>query len=33
MGGGRKPETEQLQVLNQATDNKNVQTEAGKINL
>ena len=32
MGGGRKPETEQLQVPNQATDNKNVQTEAGKIN-
>ena len=33
MGGGRKPETEQLQVLNQATDKKNVQTEAGNINL
>ena len=33
MDGGRKPETEQLQVRNQATDNKNVQTEAGKINL
>ena len=32
-GGGRKPETELLQVPNQATDNKNVQTEAGKINL
>ena len=31
--GGQKPETEQLQVANQATDNKNVQTEAGKINL
>ena len=33
MDGGQKPETEQLQVANQATDNKNVQTEAGKINL
>ena len=33
MGGGQKPETERLQVPNQATDNTNVQTEAGKINL